>query len=624
MCGFVGFVDYKNNVTKKKNILTQMNEVLSKRGPDEDGYYIRKNVALAHKRLIVIDPEGGKQPMLEKMSFGEYVIVYNGQIYNTKELRETLEKNNFTLNSHSDTEVLLKSFIYYGYDVVKHLNGIFAFAIWSTRTNELFLARDHFGVKPLFYTIQNGALIFASEIKALFQYPSVEKTLDKQGINELFGIGPAHTPGTTIFKNIYEIKPAHYAVFNPSSFKIKKYWKLESKQHTENLAQTSEHLEFLLKDTITRQLVSDMPLCTFLSGGLDSSIITKFASDYCKEKNLPPLDTYSIDYKDNDKNFVKSDFQPNTDNYYINIMTKSLHTKHHNIIIDTPELASYLEDAMIARDMPGMADIDSSLLLFCKNVKKEMTVSLTGECADEIFGGYPWFFREDALNSGTFPWSIAISERQKLLNPSIGEKTNLKEYINFRYNESLNEIEFLETDSIETAEKRKISHLTMNWFMQTLLDRSDRMAMYNGFELRVPFCDYRLAQYVWNIPWEMKALNGREKGLLRYIARKFLPEEIVDRKKSPYPKTHNPTYLAKVKGMLTKIMENTNAPINNLLNREYILDILKTEGKAFTRPWFGQLMTGPQLMAYLIQVNMWLEKYEPKIEIPRITRRIFC
>lgn len=615
MCGFVGFVDFKKDASKMKNILVQMNESIAKRGPDEDGYYVKEHVALGHKRLIVIDPEGGKQPMCETFSFGEYAIVYNGQIYNTKELKKTLEENGFTFKSHSDTEILLKSFIHFGKDVVNHLNGIFAFAIWNTKTNELFLARDHFGVKPLFYTIKNGAIIFASEIKALFQYPGCEKVLDKQGISELFGIGPAHTPGTTIFKDIYEIKPAHFAVFNNDGLKIKRYWKLTSKPHTENLEQTSEHLESLLKDAITGQLVSDMPLCTFLSGGLDSSIITKFAADYCKDNGMPPLDTYSIDYVDNDKNFVKSDFQPNSDNYYINLMTQNLRTKHHSIVIDTPELAKYLEDAMIARDMPGMADIDSSLLLFCKHVKKEMTVSLTGECADEIFGGYPWFFREDALNSGTFPWSIAIDERQKLLNPSIGTKINLKEYIDFRYNESLDEVEFLETDSLETAEKRKISHLTMNWFMQTLLDRSDRMAMYNGFELRVPFCDYRLAQYLWNIPWEMKALNGREKGLLRYVARKFLPEEIVDRKKSPYPKTHNPTYLAKVKGMLTEIMQDKNAPINNLLNREYILDILATDGTAFTRPWFGQLMTGPQLMAYLVQVNMWLEKYQPKIEM---------
>ncbi len=553
--------------------------------------------------------------MVETYSYGEYAIVYNGQIYNTKELRNTLKQNDFTFKGHCDTEILLKSYIYYGKDVVNHLNGIFAFAIWNSKTQELFLARDHFGIKPLFYTQLENTLIFSSEIKGLFEYNGVEKVIDSQGISELFGIGPSHTSGTTVFKNIFELKPAHFAVYNTSGLHIKRYWKLKSEEHKDTFEETCENLKYLLEDAITRQLVSDVPLCTFLSGGLDSSIITKFASDYCKKEGLPPLDTYSIDYVDNDKNFVKSDFQPNSDNYYIELMNRNLHTNHHQIVIDTPELASYLEDAMLARDMPGMADIDSSLLLFCKNVKNDMTVSLTGECADEIFGGYPWFFREDALNSGTFPWSIAIDERQKLLNLDINKKVNLKEYIDFRYKESLNDVEILDCDSRETTEKRKISHLTLNWFMQTLLDRSDRMAMYNGFELRVPFCDYRLAQYVWNIPWEMKALNGREKGLLRYVCKDFLPDEIINRKKSPYPKTHNPTYLSKVKNMLSDIMKDSNAPINSLLNRDYILDILNTNGSAFTRPWFGQLMTGPQLMAYLCQVNMWLEKYQPKIEL---------
>ena len=437
----------------------------------------------------------------------------------------------------------------------------------------------------------------------------------QHGICELFGLGPAHTSGTTVFKNIFELKPAHFAVFNLDGFKTINYWKLESKPHTDNFQDTCDKVKFLLEDSITRQLVSDVPLCVFLSGGLDSSIIAYYASKYCKENGLPPLTTFSIDYLDNDKNFVKSDFQPNSDNYYINLMNENLYSKHHPIVLDTPELAASLEDAMIARDLPGMADVDSSLLLFCKNVKPYATVSLTGECSDEIFGGYPWFFRDDALKSNTFPWSIALDERQHLLSSNISSKINLKEYVDFRYHESLANVDILDCDSAETAEKRKISYLTLNWFMQTLLDRSDRMAMYNGFELRVPFCDYRLASYVWNIPWEAKALHGREKGLLRYIMKDILPDEIVDRKKSPYPKTHNPTYLSKVKQMLGKIMKDPNAPINNLLNRDYILEILETNGSAFTRPWFGQLMTGPQLMAYLCQVNMWLEKYQPKIEL---------
>ena len=614
MCGFVGFANLKENISSKTNIYN-MNESISKRGPDEDGYYYEEHICLGHKRLIVVDPDGGKQPMSAMKNGNLYTIVYNGQLYNTKDLRSELEENGFTFDSYSDTEVLLKSFIFWKYDVVKKLNGIFSFAIWNSKKNELFLARDHFGVKPLFYTIYNNTLVFASEIKALFKYPGIEAKLDEQSIAELFGIGPARTAGLGIFKNIYEIKPAHFGIFNESGLHIERYWKLESKVHTDSLGKTCDTVRFLLEDSISRQLVSDVPLCTFLSGGLDSSIITLYASKYCKKHNLPPLNTYSVDYVDNDKNFVKTDFQPNSDNYYINLMTERLNTNHHTVVLDTPELASALEDAMIARDFPGMADVDSSLLLFCKNVKQDATVSLTGECADEIFGGYPWFFRADALNSNTFPWSIAITERQNLLNPQIASKVNLKNYIDYRYQESLNEVDILDEDSMETAEKRRISHLTLNWFMQTLLDRSDRMAMYNGFELRVPFCDYRLAEYVWNIPWEMKALHGREKGLLRYIMKDLLPEEIVDRKKSPYPKTWNPTYLATVKDMLTKIMNDSNAPINNLLNRNYILKILETDGKAFTRPWFGQLMTGPQLMAYLCQVNMWLERYNPSIEI---------
>lgn len=615
MCGIVGFVNYKKELPNKQNVINLMTQTLSNRGPDEEGIYIKNNVALGHKRLIVIDPQGGKQPMIQRFNEGEYVIVYNGQIYNTKELRKILTENGFSFSGHCDTEVLLKSYIYYGKDVVNHLNGIFSFAIWNTKTQELFMARDHFGVKPLFYTEFDGGLIFASELKAIFKYPHFEKIIDSQGISELFGIGPSHTPGLTIYKNIYEIKPAHFAVYNKSGLYIEKYWELKSKPHLEDFDETCSHLESLLKDSISRQLVSDMPICTFLSGGLDSSIITKFTSDYLQKEDMAPLDTYSVDYVDNDKNFVKSDFQPNSDNYYIDLMNKNTYSKHHTVMLDTPELAASLKNAMIARDMPGMADVDSSLYLFCKEVKKEKTVTLMGECADEIFGGYPWFFREDSLNSGTFPWSIAKLERTKLLNPSISSKVNLTDYIDFRYNQSLSNVEILDTDSFDTAEKRKISYLTITWFMQTLLERADRMSMANGFEVRVPFCDYRLAEYMYNVPWEMKAYRGREKGLLRHIMKGVLPDEIVDRKKSPYPKTFNPTYLAVVKEMLTNIMKDSSRPINSLLNREFILDILNTDGKAFARPWFGQLMTGPQLMAYLCQVNMWLEKYQPKISL---------
>ena len=366
MCGIVGFANFKKDISEYRNVLVNMGNTLLRRGTDEEGYYISENIALGHKRLIVIDPEGGKQPMMEKYGFGEYVIVCNGQIYNSKELRKKLKENGFEFNTNSDVEVLLKSYIHFGEKVVHHLNGAFAFAIWNTKEKELFLARDHLGVKPLFYTLADNTLIFASEIKAILEYPGVEKVIDSQGISELFGIGPAHTAGTTVFKNIQELKPAHFAVFNQSGLHIKKYWKLQSQEHTDDFEITCEKIEYLLENSITSQLVSEVPLCVFLSGGLDSSIIAKYAADYCQKHNLEPLRTFSIDYVDNDKNFVKSDFQPDSDNYYIDLMKENMYCDHTQILIDTPELANYLEDAMIARDMPGMADIDSSLLLFCK------------------------------------------------------------------------------------------------------------------------------------------------------------------------------------------------------------------------------------------------------------------
>ena len=611
MSGIVGFFNIKDKIMNAQEILLNMYNKISHRGLDKDGLYISNTVSLGHRSIIPED----KQPIQFSFAENNYVIVYDGTLYNSDELKHELEQYDFCFSTNSDAEVILKGYIHFQEKIVNKLNGVFAFAILNTNENLLFIARDHFGIKPLYYTNINNSFVFASEIKALFEFPNVEPKLDTIGICELVGIGPAHTPGMTVFKNIYEVEPANYIIVNETGLHSKNYWQLISRPHTDSLGKTCEKVRYLLEDSIEKQVSSELPLCSFLSGGLDSSIISLYASDYCKNNDLPPLDTYSIDYIDNDKNFVKSDFQPNSDNYYINLMNKKLYSKHHNIVLDTPELADALESAMIARDMPGMADIDSSLLLFCKNVKPESSIALTGECADEIFAGYPWFFREDALSSNTFPWSIAITERQHLLNNIIAEKVDLKEYIDYRYKESLDKVNLLDTDDEETNQKKKISYLTLNWFMQTLLDRADRMSMYNGFEIRVPFCDYRLVEYVWNIPWELKALNGREKGLLRYIMKDALPSEIVDRKKSPYPKTHNPTYLKKVKQMLNSIMQDPNAPINILFNRDYITEIIDTEGKSFSRPWFGQLMTGPQLMAYLCQVNMWLERYQPKIEL---------
>ena len=614
MCGIVGFVNYKQDVSRFRNILINMNNTLVRRGPDEDGYYIRKHIALAHKRLIVIDPEGGKQPMVTTYDENEYSIVYNGQIYNTSELRNVLIENGFIFNTTSDTEVLLKAFIFYGYNVVKHLNGIFAFAIWNKNKEELFLARDHFGIKPLFYTTTNDNLIFASEIKALFEFPGVEKVIDQNGVCELFGVGPAHTAGTTVFKDIYELKPAHFAIFNKYGLFVHRYWKFISKPHVDSFEETCMKVKYLLEDSIKRQLVADVPLCVFLSGGLDSSIITAYASDYCRRNNLPPLNTFSVDYVDNDKNFVKSDFQPNSDNYYINLMVEKYKTNHTNIVLDTPDLAKYLEDAMIARDVPGMADVDSSMLLLCKNVKQYATVSLSGECADEIFGGYPWFYREDLLASDTFPWMIDLTPRKQLLDPEFADALQMDDYVKNLYHQIISEIPVLPEESDIEKSRRRIGYMNIRMFMQTLLDRMDRTSMYNGLEARVPFADIHLLQYVFNVPWKYKYRNQTEKSLLRHAAVNLVPNEILFRKKSPYPKTYNPLYETILADRLREVIDDPTSPVNRFLEKKAVLQFLESP-KDYGKPWYGQLMAGPQMMAYLLQINYWLKEYQISIEL---------
>lgn len=367
MCGIVGFVNLKQELKQEeyKHVLSTMLDKIAKRGPDEDGYFLHPNAMLGHKRLIVVDPNGGAQPMSCKFQDNTYTIVYNGQLYNTNDLKEELISNGFTFETHSDTEVLLKSYIHFGNDVLHKLNGIFAFSIWNEKKQELFFARDHFGVKPFYYSIKNHHFVFASEVKSLFAFPGISATIEKEGICELFGLGPCHTAGNGIFKDIFELRPAHFGIYNRDGLHIKRYWKLESKPHTDSFGTTCEKVRYLLEDSIKRQLVSDVPLCTFLSGGLDSSIITLYASNYCKEHGLPPLTTFSVDYVDNDKNFQKTDFQPNSDKFYIDIMQQKLNTNHKTIILDTPELATALEDAMIARDYPrnGRCRLFSSSIL---------------------------------------------------------------------------------------------------------------------------------------------------------------------------------------------------------------------------------------------------------------------
>ncbi len=609
MCGIAGEVSYNNPVIKNKDSFIKMQKVLEPRGPDQKGMYIKDNVALIHSRLAVIDIENGIQPMTFKFEQREYTIVYNGELYNTDEIRNELLLSGYRFSGHSDTEVVLKSYIQWKENCLKRFNGIFAFAIWDDYKKQLFFARDRMGVKPFFYAIKNNSFIFGSEIKSILSHKYIEPVINENSIAEIMYIGPGRTPGCGVFKDINELKPACWGCYSKSGIKIRKYWTLKDREHKENFDETVETVEFLVKDAITRQLVSDVTVGTFLSGGLDSSIISSIANNSLNNKGIK-LKTFSVTYEDNDKHFKSSRFQPNSDTEYIKKMVEYLDCEHYLITLSNKNLADALTDAVDARDLPGMADVDSSLLLFCKEIKKHCTVALSGECADEIFGGYPWYRDKNIRIINGFPWSQSNQYRKSFIKDDIKIPDHEK-YVFSRYKDTV--INTSKIDGLSPIESRmkEMMKLNIDWFMQTLLDRKDRMSMHNGLEVRVPFCDYRIAEYLYSVPWEYKDYNSFEKGLLRKAMDGILPHEVLWRKKSPYPKTHNPEYLKIVSEMLKEIINNNSSPILTFIKKSELEKLLYTDKN---EPWYGQLMTTPQTIAYFIQINYWLEKYRIRIE----------
>ena len=590
----------------QEETIQKMMKTMSRRGPDGAGTFLSEDCTLLHSRLAIIDPEGGKQPMRLSYHGENYTLIYNGELYNTRELRTELEKAGHSFQEHSDTEVLLHAYAQWGSGCLERLNGIFAFAVWEEKAKRLFLARDRIGVKPLFYAETQEGLVFASEIKTILCHPDIKPKLDISGAYQLLLLGPGRVPGSGVFHGIRELEPGWYGYYENHRLKLTQYWKLRDRHHEEDFEQTCERVRFLVLDSIRRQMVSDVPIGTFLSGGLDSSIITAVCANEMREKGME-LPTFSVGYLNNEKYFQPGKFQPNSDDAYIQLMCSSVPSEHHWVILTPEQLAAELENATIARDLPGMADVDFSLLAFCREIGQRVKVALSGECADEIFGGYPWYRDPEVRAKAGFPWSQTTKQRRDLLTDSLRAKGRPEEYVMNAYLETCRESDILpETDPLERRMKEMVN-LNFRWFMQTLLDRKDRMSMYSGLEVRVPFCDYRIAEYLYGVPWEFKDYKGREKGLLRYAVRDLLPGEIIERKKSPYPKTFDPHYEELMSRRLERILEEKENALFCLIEREQLKNYLTREGEW---PWYGQLMRRPQTMAYLLQIEFWLRRYQ--------------
>lgn len=605
MCAIAGILGLPCDDTLAEKLLATM----ERRGPDGSGTFRHIGCTLLHARLAIIDIEGGKQPMSVHWGDDTYIITYNGELYNTEEIRKELSDLGHQFHGHSDTEVLLHAYAQWKDDCLQKVNGIFAFGIYEMNRERLFLARDRMGVKPLFYKQHEGGLLFASEIKTVLSYPTVKAELDANGAAEILLLGPGRTPGSGVFRGIYELEPGCCAYYVNNKLLVERYWKLTDREHTDSFEETAQQVRFLVTDAIKRQMVSDVPIGTFLSGGLDSSIISAICAEQM-EFDGKRLSTFSVDYVDNEKYFTPNKFQPNSDGSYIRLMKQTLNTKHHWTVLPTHTLIDAMEDSTLARDLPGMADVDFSLLVFCGQIQREVKVALSGECADEIFGGYPWYRDPEVRAAEGFPWAQNTAYRATFLHPQLLGSIDPEAFVMDRYRQTVNESDIMPGTSAEDRRVKEMVNLNHRWFMQTLLDRKDRMSMYNSLEVRVPFCDYRIAEYLYGVPWSFKDHQGREKGLLRTAMQGVLPDEVLWRKKSPYPKTWDPMYLQLVSGLLGKILEKKDSPIFQLVKRETLQTLLTQEQ---VWPWYGQLMRLPQTIAYMLQIDFWLRQYNVSV-----------
>jgi asparagine synthase (glutamine-hydrolysing) len=614
MCGITGWLDWEQDLRQHSAVVERMADTLRRRGPDQSGIWVSERAVLAHRRLIVIDAKSGTQPMIHEADGASVVLSYNGEIYNFTELRDELKQRGHEFRSRSDTEVLLRSYLEWGESCVEHLNGIFAFAIWDERNQRLLLARDRLGVKPLFYAQRKSALLFGSELKALLAHPLVKPVVSNEGLFQALSLCFFHIPGTGFYKDVFEVLPGHVITFDRQGARDRTYWTLRSAPHTDDLQTSAERVRALLEDTVCRQLVADVPVATLLSGGLDSSGVTALAAREQRRKGLP-LSSYSIDFVDSARHFVPNGLHLSLDEPYAELLARYAQTDHHRIVVDTPELMEHLLFPLYAYDhCGGMTQLDSSMYLLFKAMKQDATVALSGESADEVFGGYPWFHIPELMQANTFPWVALMQPMWNSENafPLLTEEARRwmrpGEILRRQYEQALSEVPRLAGEDALSARRREVFYFNITRWLPLLLDRKDRMSMAVGFEVRVPFCDHRLIEYVWNIPWDIKMVDNIEKGILRRALADVLPEEVKNRKKSPYPTTQNPSYRKAIIERVLEILDTSSSPALEIINAQAVRRLLELPASSA----IGTFILSP--LERLIQLDAWLRNYHVQLE----------
>ena len=573
MCGITGWVAFERDPSKQREILAAMTETMACRGPDGSGLWLDGHAVLGHRRLAVIDLVTGAQPMsVEREGRDILVTTYSGEVYNYRELRAELAALGHVFRTSSDTEVVLHAYLEWGERFTDRLNGMYAFALWDTARQELLLVRDRMGIKPLYYYPTRDGVIFGSEPKAILAHPGAGASVDGEGLAEILTL--VKTPGHACYRGMHELRPGHTLRVSRDGIVTRRYWGLEAREHTDDLPTTIAHIRELLEDIVTRQLISDVPLCTLLSGGLDSSVITAFAAKFLGEQGRGPVRSFAVDFVGQSENFKADALRGTLDTPYAHALAEYVGADHADVVLDSAQLIDPANSGAVlrARDLPnGLGEGDTSLYLLFKAIREQSTVALSGESADEVFGGYAWFHDERVVQADTFPWLAAImggfageparNTRLSFLSPDLLGKLDLPGYTDARYREAMAEVPVLHGEDPKERRMRQMSYVHLTRFVQALLDRKDRASMAVGLEVRVPFCDHRLVEYVFNAPWAMKSFDGREKSLLRAATRDILPDAVADRVKSPYPSTQDPGYAEAVRERLRELLAEDDAPV---------------------------------------------------------------
>jgi asparagine synthase (glutamine-hydrolysing) len=605
VCGIAGWVDWERDLTRERATVQAMTEVLAPRGPDAAGLWVSARVAIGHRRLSVVDIEGGVQPMVT----GEHpcVVAYNGEVYNFRELRRLLEAEGHAFRTRSDTEVVLRAYVAWGTACVARFRGMFALAVWDAAREELVLIRDRLGVKPLYYVVTPTGALFGSEIKALLANPLVAAEIDADGLAELLLF--TATPGHAIYRGIRAVVPGTCVRIGRAGRREERYWQLESRPHTDDLQTTVSTVRGLLEEAVTGQLIADVPWCTLLSGGLDSSAVTALAALARGRMGDAGVNSAGIDYEASEEHFRPTAFRPDRDAPYAWEVARHVGSRHTQLVFTPSDIMDARAETMRARDLPAcFADIAASEFLLFREVRGSATVALSGEGADEVFGGYPWFHDVAALSAPTFPWTRVSRELLSVLSPDLVAAMKPDEFLLERHAQAIAEVPRLEGEGAADVRVREMFYVNLTRWLHMLLEYADRMSMRSGLELRVPFCDHKLIEYVWNAPWSYKTAADREKGLLREATRDLLPAAVVRRRKSSFPINDDPRYDAALRTQLRERLTEASSPLHPLVDRERLLGMIRDEPY---RP--GGVWRLTDTLAALIQMDDWLRAYRVRL-----------